>query len=282
LDKVVELARFATAADEDQLVAWAEQVSSGRIRRIGELRRRAAENEAAAEAERRSLSWRFTEDGRRFELQADLPAADGLFVSRAIARLAARVPAMPNEDHRAFTAARRADALVALARAASGSDHDLERSTVVLHATPETLASDDRSVEAEGGAILHASTARRLACTARLQAVLEDGSGTPIRLGRTRREPSAWMLRQLRHRDGECLFPGCGHRTFVEGHHVVWWERGGGTDLDNLVLVCAFHHRLVHEHGWSLARAPDGDIQWVRPDGGPYRSGPAPPGLVVA
>ena len=61
-------------------------------------------------------------------------------------------------------------------------------------------------------------------------------------------------MRQLKYRDRECTFPGCGARRFTQAHHIVWWERGGATDLDNLVLVCSFHHKLVHEYGWGLKR----------------------------
>src|SRR6059058_1325663 len=57
------------------------------------------------------------------------------------------------------------------------------------------------------------------------------------------------MMRQLRYRDVECRFPGCGARRFTQAHHIVWWKEGGPTDLDNLVLVCFFHHKLVHELG---------------------------------
>jgi len=62
---------------------------------------------------------------------------------------------------------------------------------------------------------------------------------------------------------------------------VVWWEHGGRTDLDNLVLVCTFHHKLVHEHGWTIRREEDGTVRWFRPDGAGYRAGPAPPDVSV-
>jgi hypothetical protein len=84
------------------------------------------------------------------------------------------------------------------------------------------------------------------------------------------------MMRQLRYRDQECRFPGCGSRRFTEAHHVRWWSRGGRTDLENLVLTCTFHHKLVHEYGWSLAREPDNTVRWHRPDGTRYRAGPSP------
>ncbi len=124
--------------------------------------------------------------------------------------------------------------------------------------------------------MIHAETARRLLCNARVQTVIEDASGEVLGLGRMSREPSPWMLRQVRHRDGGCRFPGCGTRAFTEAHHIRWWRDGGRTDLDNLVLICSFHHRLVHEHGWRIRREPQGRLAWFRSDGTRYRAGPSP------
>jgi hypothetical protein len=101
--------------------------------------------------------------------------------------------------------------------------------------------------------------------------VLEDEDGEPMRLGRITRLPSPAMMRQLRYRDGECRFPGCGSRRFTQAHHIVWWGDGGTTDLDNLVLICSFHHRLVHERGWKLRR-DRGEVRWFTPDGIPHGS----------
>src|SRR6266542_6284979 len=114
-------------------------------------------------------------------------------------------------------------------------------------------------------------------CTGRVQTVIEDRAGHVVGLGRVTREPPEWMIRQLKYRDLECRFPGCGARRFTQAHHIVWWEHGGATDLDNLVLVCSFHHKLVHEYGWGLKRGGDGSVKWFHPDGTRYRAGPAPP-----
>lgn len=96
-------------------------------------------------------------------------------------------------------------------------------------------------------------------------------------MSRTFRDPPAWMMRQLRFRDHGCRFPGCGSRAFTVAHHLVFWSRGGKTSLDNLALICSFHHRLVHEHGWGLSRDAEGSLSWIRPDGVPYVPGPSPP-----
>jgi hypothetical protein len=286
IDKVVELTRFATPETEAGLIRWADRVSSGAIRHRGDLlARRVLEEIQDAHATRR-VGWWFFDDGRRFGLEAELPAADGAVVAKALERLAETLPIMPGEEGSCYAEARRADALVAICSMRIGSDPDPDRATVVVHAQTTTL--DDHGTpsggapipggcEIEHGPVLHPETVRRLACTARIQTVLEDRSGTAIGVGRMRREPPAFMMRQLRYRDRECVFPGCGDRRFAHAHHVRWWSRGGRTDLDNLVLVCTFHHRLVHELGWRLQRRPGGKVWWFRPDGTRHRSGPAPP-----
>jgi hypothetical protein len=85
------------------------------------------------------------------------------------------------------------------------------------------------------------------------------------------------MMRQLKHRDRECRFSGCGSRRYLQAHHIRHWDQGGPTELDNLILVCFFHHKLVHEHGWKVQRETDGTTSWFQPDGTSYRAGPAPP-----
>jgi hypothetical protein len=279
IDKVVELTRFATPDTEDRLVRWAQGVSCGAIRRKGDLAARSSAEEVADVDKSRFVSWWYFDEGRRFGLEAELPAAQGAVVVRSLERLADSLPVMPGEEEEFGADARRADALVALCSARIAADPDPDRATVVIHAR---LGTDDGSLgecEIEGGPVIHPETVRRLLCNGRVQSVTEDRAGQPIRLGRISREPPAWMMRQLRYRDRECRFPGCGARRFTQAHHITWWEQGGRTDLDNLVLVCFFHHKLVHEYGWKLRRGPDGTVDWFLPDGTRYHTGPAPPGV---
>jgi hypothetical protein len=279
IDKVVELARFASAETEGRLIAWAKGVSCACIRRTADLAvRRSIEDARETDGDRR-VSWWYFDEGRRFGLEAELPAAQGAVVARALGRLAERVPVMPGDGDACHVDARRADALVALSSASITADADPDRATVIVHAPLAALVSNDVGAEVESGGVIHAETVRRLLCNGRLQTVVEDNTGEVVGLGRMSREPSAWMLRQLRYRDRGCRFPGCGARRFTQAHHIVWWELGGGTDLENLLLVCTFHHKLVHEHGWSLRRDDDGGVRWFDPDGTRYRSGPSPPQL---
>ena len=95
--------------------------------------------------------------------------------------------------------------------------------------------------------------ARRVACDARLQAALENAVGDAVGLGRESRVVNRRLRRLLMRRDGGmCRFPGCGMRRGLHAHHVVHWADGGETEMENLVMVCGFHHRSLHEGGWNV------------------------------
>ncbi len=93
---------------------------------------------------------------------------------------------------------------------------------------------------------LSIATARRLACDCHLTPIVMSDS-VPIDLGRNSRTVSKKQRRALIARDHGCAFPGCGAvPAHCEGHHVTHWADGGPTDLDNLVLLCRYHHGLLH------------------------------------
>lgn len=276
IDKVVELTRFAAPETEGGLIRWATTVSVGAVRHRGDLEARASITDVRETERSREVSWWYFDEGRRFGLEADLPAASGPVIVNALEREAERVAALPGEEDEVYASARRADALVALCSARIAKDPEPDRATVVVHAQLDGLRRDTGGCEIEGGPVIHPQSVRRLLCNARVQAVVEDRHGNVLGMGRLSRQAPAWLLRQVRHRDRECRFPGCGARRFTEAHHLRWWRHGGRTDLANLALICSFHHRLVHEHGWSVKREATGDLLWRRPDGTRFESGPSP------
>jgi len=271
IDKVVELARFAAPDTEDGLVTWAQQVSAARIRREGDLVRAARTDDGADADQRRSVSWAYTDEGRRFEMHAELPAAQGAVVATAMERVASTVPQLPHETATGGAAARRADALVAICSARIADDADPDRATVVVHTRAHAQVG-----QIEGGGVAPRSTLERLLCTARIETVHEDADGRVVGVGRITRVPPAWLLRQVRYRDQGCRFPGCGTRGFTQAHHIEFWRDGGRTDLDNLATICTWHHKLVHEHGWWIKGSAEDELRWYRPDGTRYRAGPTP------
>ncbi|HEX2030748.1 MAG TPA: HNH endonuclease signature motif containing protein [Actinomycetota bacterium] len=63
----------------------------------------------------------------------------------------------------------------------------------------------------------------------------------------------------------------------MNAHHLVHWADGGGTDLDNLVLLCWAHHRLIHEGGWKMTGHPARDLRFHDARGRPLRTHPVRP-----
>ena len=103
-------------------------------------------------------------------------------------------------------------------------------------------------------------------CDTAFRALITDGPRTLLAYNRATPAIPNGLRRAINARDQHCVFPGCDcSRTWCDLHHVVPRNRGGPTNDDNLVLLCRFHHGLVHDGGWHLARAPDGTITVTSP-----------------
>lgn len=279
LDKVLDLTRFAVPETEKKLISWARRVSPAAVRRRAELESRQDLEDAQAAEEDRALRWWSFDEGRRWGLSGEFPAATGAAIAKAITRVADRLPSMPYDEDRLFETdpddtfeTRCADALSLLASGGISDDSDADRATVVVH----TQLGKDTGGEIEDGPILHPETVRRISCDSRLEFVLHDVKGEALGIGHTSRNIPRWLMRQLRYRDGGCTFPGCGRRVYLQGHHIWHWEDGGPTDLCNLVLVCGFHHKLLHEFGWKVW-LHGSESHWYRPSGRRFDPGPDPP-----
>ena len=66
------------------------------------------------------------------------------------------------------------------------------------------------------------------------------------------------------------MFSGCDNSNWLQVHHIVHWSQGGPTDLDNLILLCGFHHRYLHEHGWHITTNKNNQFVFCKPDWTPY------------
>lgn len=169
---------------------------------------------------------------------------------------------------------KRADALMLLAeQSAVQSEQGLSPLTppqhhqLVIHIEKDTLTqSAAHHCSIEHGPFLSPAAARRLACDTALTTVLEDSDGNVLNVGRKTRSISPAMRRALTRRDGGCRFPGCTESRFVDAHHIQHWCDGGETRLDNLVLLCRRHHRLVHEQNFQLSNHGAGNVEFRRPD----------------
>ena len=135
----------------------------------------------------------------------------------------------------------RAAGLLAMRRGGSG-DGGVRRSptTLIVH------LSNDAPPMLEGAGPISPETAQRLTCDARRLTI--KPSGRDLKHSRVGRCASYAQQRALHHRSSHCQYPGCTATRELEAHHIVPDEHGGKTELDNLILLCPRHHKLLHDH----------------------------------
>jgi hypothetical protein len=238
----------------------------------------------------RAVTYSYDADGSLI-LRARLPAEVGAIVLKALEAAIKEIPIDQVEESlqdnrvivdaetgerklliRSARSARRADALALVAESflehgpasTSGGDH----TQVVVHISAETLRDGSAGCcEFEDGPSIPAETARRLSCDAGIVALIENENGEPLNVGRRTRTISPQLRRFLKARDKGCRFPGCTNTRHVDAHHIKHWSNGGETKPTNLVSLCGFHHRKVHEGCMQIHRLDDGAVRFVRRDG---------------
>ena len=265
--KVRALTRIAEPESEEELLELALHMTAAQLERAVRAYRRVTTEEAVAVQENAYFHWYWAEDGS-LVLEGRLAPEDGAVFLRALDAARERGSAEPQTTN--------ADALVAMAEAGLSDTKRSggERYQVVVHVDQEAL--EEGGCEVDEGPSLAPETARRLACDASVVQIKER-AGKPLSVGRKTRSIPPALRRALKRRDRGCRFPGCENHRFVDAHHIRHWAHGGETKLDNLVLLCRRHHRLVHEGGYSVERLPGEGLRFRAPRGAPIPDVPSLP-----
>ncbi|MDP9257821.1 MAG: HNH endonuclease [Actinomycetota bacterium] len=230
-DTDAELARIAVGKPPSAIALAARTLVPPAVQDDGEL------------YERRALSMTWTRGRRELSFSGRLPLEQGVVFEQAIWSIAKNQRAL---DKQAGTILdwqqSAADALVTLARQGGAVTGGVKRSptTLIVH-----LSADEPPL-LEGAGPLSPETAERLVCDARRLTI--KPSGRDLVHSRVGRCASYAQQRALHKRSTHCQYPGCTAERELEAHHVIPIERGGTTELDNLILLCPRHHKLLHDH----------------------------------
>lgn len=261
LDEVKVLCRYATADNEAALL---ELTCDHEVGDLASAVRDYLDIERA-KAKPKPPTWLqmgWNEDDSALWLRGEIAGVDGLMVETTLRRLATQAPLHEHAGLHRDPDELNGEALVQMASEAAAEDRDHDRATLVVHFDAADLKSGKTSGMV-GSQLIDRDELLRIACDARLQPAIDDASGVTVGVGRTSRKIPPWLRRLVEGRDEGCRFPGCGRNRWTHAHHLVHWANGGPTNLDNLVTLCGFHHRLIHRKGWDIRGNPNGRLVFM-------------------
>jgi len=256
--------------DEEEMLDMARRHTVAELRLLCRYARYAADPDGFCRDEEESF------ERRRLHIS---PMADGMHVidgvldpvGGAAVRTALEALATSGPSDGRKHSQRMADALVELTHHALDEGRLPSRRGVKPHisltTTLEALKGEPGApaVDVELSLPVSTKTLERFACDCTMSRVLMADSMV-IDVGRATRIVSGPARRALKVRDRGCRFPGCDRPiSWTSPHHIEFWGRGGSTNVPDLVSVCYFHHRLVHEGGWQVVKV-DREFRFVPPE----------------
>ena len=274
--KVRAMTRVATDDNEAILISAATNSSASHVEKLVRKYRQVDADQNPIEPEdeyqQRKLTAYQNKDGM-WIINAKLPQLEGGLVVKALEEIMRQQDknssAQESEEVRVSFSQKRADAISSMSEhfiaTATVDDENggiqalagHERCQVVLHLNVDNPNMDYHCISV--------GNAKRFSSDASLYTVLEDKYGDVLNIGRKTRTISPPLARALNVRDETCCFPGCCANKYVDFHHVTHWIDGGETNPDNLIKLCRFHHRQLHQGHYSVAlQLDDSDKQkWI-------------------
>ena len=264
IDQVDSLSKMATAETEEGLIEDAIGLSNSALDRASRRVNPPTSREERSVHDRRAMYMQWNLDESELRFRGNLPGEQGETLQKAVENAAEQVPINPETGMFDTYPQRLADGLVEVAATTGGVSTPPQ---ITVHAQLDALTTETQgATELENGALIPNDTARRLSCDCVLETVITNGS-VVVGVGRNSRTIPGWLRRLVTHRDGgRCQFSGCRHTRWLQVHHIQHWADGGNTDLDNLILLCGFHHRFLHEHGWHITTSDAGAFELRKPD----------------
>jgi hypothetical protein len=269
LDAVDVLSEVATSETELDLLEEADGKDIHDLARLASRRKPPTREESAASRDAEWISTQWDLHRRKMRLAGELAGMDAQIVEDRLVEKARTMPKNPETGEYDDWSKRMANALVETC--ATDPEGTASVPTLVVHTDVSVLGgpAGDGVSEISTGPVISNELARMLGCDSALEMAIER-DGRPIGVGHKTRSIPAWLRRQVEHRDHHCRFPGCGRTAFLQVHHRLDWALGGATDLDNLVLLCWWHHIFMHDKGWHITRDVDGHFVFRKPDWSPY------------
>jgi hypothetical protein len=275
--------------DEQMLLGWALRLPYSDLRMLLDTWKRHSDpdRETATDRERfESRHLDLTEQHDGMGRDDGLLDPEGLrLVREAVRALAGRTVG----DERT-PGQRRADAPLSMDRLALSNFQPVRgrkrsRPKVIATIAYHDLLTGDSggSLDTNGGrAVVSTESIRRLACDAGIHRLVHASDGTILDYGHQTRSLSDNLFDVLTARDHGCRWTGCtAPPAACDAHHAEHWLDLGETEPDNLLLVCWYHHHLLHEQHWRIEPYGAGHFTLTDPSGDTHDLRPAMLGFAL-
>ena len=135
------------------------------------------------------------------------------------------------------------------------------------------VADVERFAVAEilGAGPIPTSVLGRLACDSEVSRLVFGPDSQVINVGRAERTFAGPRRKAVIARDGHCRYPGCtAPPALGEIHHIDHWVRDhGDTDINMGILLCWYHHDLIHRLHIEIRPSPGGGWLFLTRHGTP-------------
>jgi hypothetical protein len=236
----------------------------------GVLREAARRARLTAETETRTVNDQFlvlqpSLDESWWRLWGGLDGYAGAIVDKALSAAADALP-VP-EGVTVDSSWRKAAALTQLCMGEEAPDSQV---SVFLDTKDAVPTGGEAGVMLASGPKVGVQTLQAILCDSKVEVFGITGQGEYLRYGRRYRTATPAQTRALLHKyGGVCAADGCTSRHRLQAHHLTPWTQNGETNLEDLILLCWFHHHIViHQWGYTIYHHPDhGRIRFRRPPG---------------
>ena len=124
--------------------------------------------------------------------------------------------------------------------------------SVILTIGLQELLTKAGLAETSDGSTLTSDQLLRIADEAEIWPTIINHHNIPLAMGRTRRIATPGQTMALHIETTDVRSPGVPiHPYWCDRHHIQDWILGGPTDLDNLTLLCRYHHTHFLQKGWT-------------------------------
>src|ERR1700694_381493 len=256
--------------DQEEFIGYARQLSVKGMRHLAAHTRYVMDPDGFDRDTEENYEERFlhiSEMKGMYHLTGVLDPEGGAALKTAIESLAKKL----GPDDGRTPKPRRADAMVEVVHHGMDQGTLPRRNGVRPHITVTTTIDGLKAElgaaasELESGMPISSTTVQRLACDGTLSRV-QRAASIVVAVGRATRATSPAQSRALKARYRGCAGPGCDRPiNWTSTHHIEFWARSGPNNLRNMLPLCYYHHRLVHEGGWQMVKAGEG-VRFIPPD----------------